>query len=74
MAVAVSSGSTILDAKVCLMGMVNMTTILFTMSIATATGYVFDNAKAEVSTAAAMRDPIMVLMSPNLATMRGMRR
>ena len=73
-AVAVSSGETMPDAKVCLMGIVNRTTILFNIISATAIGYQFDNAKSTVTPAEISLVATMVCIEPYLSTTRGVTR
>ena len=74
MAVAVSSGETIPDAKVCLMGIVKRTIILFTTIKRTAIGYQLERANSTVTPADIILVATMVGIAPYLSTTLGMTR
>lgn len=72
MAVAVSSGSTMLTAKDCRTGIANIIAVLRTIRSATANGYKLVIEKIAVRPAVRSREVMMVLISPNRSTTLGM--
>ena len=73
-AVAVSSGETIPDAKVCLIGIVNKTIILFKTMKKTAAGYQLESAKKMVTLADTNLVATMVGIVPYFSTILGVTR
>ena len=73
-AVAVSSGETMPEANVCLIGIVNNTIILLITMKKTAKGYQLDKANKTVTPADNKRVATMVGIAPNRSTILGVTR